>query len=200
MLYLGVEIGGTKQQLAVCNGEGSILKLVSERVPIRTGAPDILAFLEACAGELIAAYPDIARVGVGFGGPLETETGRVLISVQIPGWKDFKLKEWFQARLGRETVAVNDTVAGGYAEYRLEAAVVRASFSIPTSARVSAARCSYRAARTTALVVAQAISATNTPRTGRPRSPVRLRASRRCAAARPSKSGCARPATYLRIR
>lgn len=117
--YLGVEIGCAKQQLAVVDGGGRILEKVSANVPHPRGAEDILAWLEEQAGRLLAARPDTARIGVGFGGPLETATGRVLMSVQVPGWKDFALKTWFEQRFGLETVVVNDTVAGGYAELKL---------------------------------------------------------------------------------
>ena len=117
--YLGVEIGCTKQQLAYCDGEGRILEMTGENVPHPNGATDILAWLEARVGGMLAQHPDIRRVGVGFGGPLETATGRVLMSVQVPGWKDFELKSWFESKFGRPAVVVNDTVAGGYAELKL---------------------------------------------------------------------------------
>ena len=116
--YLGVEIGCTKQQLAVCDADGRIVEMIGEKVPHPDGARDILAWLERRVDGLLARFPGIRRIGVGFGGPLETATGRVLVSVQVPGWKDFELKRWFESRFGREAVVVNDTVAGGYAELK----------------------------------------------------------------------------------
>ena len=116
--YLGVEIGCTKQQLAVCDADGRIVDRIGEKVPHPDGAKDILAWLESRVDELLARHPGVRRIGVGFGGPLETATGRVLVSVQVPGWKDFALKRWFESRFGREAVVVNDTVAGGYAELK----------------------------------------------------------------------------------
>ena len=118
-LYLGVEIGGTKQQLAVCDEKGTIVELVSERVALKEGAADILAWLGERIPQLIARHPGVCAIGVGFGGPLETATGRVLISVQVPGWKDFELKTWFEQKFGLPSVIANDTVAGGYAELKL---------------------------------------------------------------------------------
>lgn len=117
-MVLGVEIGGTKQQIAVCDADGRIVEMVSERVVITEGAPDILRWLSGRIPGLLERY-DITAIGVGFGGPLETATGRVLISLQVPGWKDFELKTWFEEQFDRPTVVVNDTVAGGYAELLL---------------------------------------------------------------------------------
>ena len=118
-LYLGVEIGCTKQQLAVCTGSGRILDRIGEIVPHPDGAKDILAWLSTRVRALLEKHPGIRRIGVGFGGLLETASGRVVLSVQVPGWMDFPLKQWFETQFGMETVVVNDTVAGGYAELKL---------------------------------------------------------------------------------
>lgn len=118
-LYFGVEIGGTKQQVAVCNDRGEIVEMLSEKVELKNGAADILAWLKQSITRLQERYPQVQAIGVGFGGPLETRTGRVLISVQVPGWKDFALKTWFEATFGLPTTVVVDTVAGGYAELKL---------------------------------------------------------------------------------
>ena len=40
-------IGCTKQQLALCDGEGRILEMTGENVPHPNGATDILAWLDA---------------------------------------------------------------------------------------------------------------------------------------------------------
>lgn len=117
--YLGVEIGGTKQQMAVCDEQGLIVEMVSERIVLKRGAEDILEWISRNVPLLSAKYPNIIHIGVGFGGPLETATGRVLISLHVPGWKDFELKTWFENSFHIPTIVVNDTVAGGYAEYLL---------------------------------------------------------------------------------
>ena len=118
-LYLGVEIGCAKQQLAVCDASGAMVDKDGEIVDHPNGAPDILAWLDKHIRRMLDSHPDIRAIGVGFGGPLETATGRVLISVQVPGWQDFSLKQWFEDRFGLEATVVNDTVAGGYAELML---------------------------------------------------------------------------------
>jgi glucokinase len=38
------------------------------------------------------------------------------MSMQVPGWNDFRLKDWFEDRFTIRTRVVNDTVAGGFAE------------------------------------------------------------------------------------
>lgn len=119
-LYLAVEIGGTKQQLAVGKADGTVLDIVQGKIPLPRGAKDILDWMKDKIPQLLnlrANYKtDVKSMGVGFGGPLESKTGRVLSSLQVPGWEDFSLRTWFEAEFHLPTVVVNDTVAGGFAE------------------------------------------------------------------------------------
>lgn len=117
--YVGVEIGGTKQQIAVGLDDGTIVKSRSVRLVYRRGAEDILEWLSKNIQEYLSMSEyagQIRGIGVGFGGPLETATGRVLSSLQVNGWKDFELKTWFEEEFGLPTIIVNDTVTGGFAE------------------------------------------------------------------------------------
>ncbi|MBQ8506832.1 MAG: ROK family protein [Clostridia bacterium] len=117
-LYGAVEIGGTKQQLAICDDRGAILEHMCGKFPLPNGAIDVLNWIEANLPGLLSKYT-VDTIGVGYGGILESATGRVLLSVQVPGWQDFMLKDWFEQKFGIPTVVVNDTVCGGYAEYCL---------------------------------------------------------------------------------
>lgn len=113
--WLGVEIGGTKQQLGVVDDGGNLIETVSERIALPRGADDILDWMKAKIPPLLARY-DVAGIGVGFGGVLRTALGASICSVHVPGWKDFPLRDWFRERFDRPATVVNDTVCGGYAE------------------------------------------------------------------------------------
>ncbi|MGI6668948.1 MAG: ROK family protein [Acetivibrionales bacterium] len=114
--YIGVEIGGTKQQVAVVSEDGAMTELLSEKVVLVSGAEDILNWLEGSLNTLLTKYPEIEAIGVGFGGIVETKNERLSKSVQVRGWENFRLKDWFEKRFNKRTVVVNDTVAGGYGE------------------------------------------------------------------------------------
>lgn len=120
-LLLALEIGGTKLQAALGTSEGSIIECRRGTAPVG-GAP---AILEWFAGEvpLLVAHGKgpIARIGVGFGGPVDTAAGRVLTSHQVEGWSGLELGRWFQDRFGIETRIFNDSNAAGWAEYVLGA-------------------------------------------------------------------------------
>ena len=114
----GIEIGGTKLQAVIGREDGSILASRRGAVCPERGAPGILEWIERETQTLIAesgARP--AAIGVGFGGPVESATGTVLVSHQIPGWEGFALRPWFEERFGLPTVVANDANAAGWAEF-----------------------------------------------------------------------------------
>jgi glucokinase len=122
-LYLGIEIGATKHQIALGNAEGELLEVRRGRVDLDRGAEGILSWMKENVGELIARESQfqgkVLRIAVGFGGIIESATGRIVTSVQVSGWQDFMLKSWFESCFGLPTVVLNDTVAGGYGEYAI---------------------------------------------------------------------------------
>lgn len=112
--YIGVEIGGTKQQVASFDEAGKMLKLFSERVPLIKGATSILEWMEDKIPQLMC--DKTVAIGVGFGGIVSTPDGRSACSVHVPGWDQFPIKTWFEDTFKLPTTVVNDTVCGGYAE------------------------------------------------------------------------------------
>lgn len=123
-LAIAVEIGGTKLQAAVGRTDGAVLELRRESVDPSGGAAGILAWMEKTVPALIAELSAAAKphaIGVGFGGPVESATGRVLTSHQVEGWRDVALKHWFESRFDLPTVVANDANAAGWAEYCLGA-------------------------------------------------------------------------------
>ena len=66
--------------------------------------------------------PQIRAAGVGFGGPVDTEQGRIQTSYQVPGWDEFPLGGWIREHLGIPRVVVhNDADTAGLAEARFGA-------------------------------------------------------------------------------
>lgn len=122
-LYMGIEIGATKQQVVLGTAEGKLLCAVNEKVPWCRGAADILDWLKARVPELLSKSReyggDVRNITVGFGGPLESATGRILSSIQVPGWENFRLRHWLEENFHLPSAVINDTVAGGFAELYL---------------------------------------------------------------------------------
>lgn len=122
-MLVGVEIGGTKLQIALGNPDGSIVKTVRGKVNTNKGSKGILDWFKENLKELLQEQTSqgtkIDAIGVGFGGPLNSLTGTILKSVQIAGWGDFNLKAWFESMFHIQTFVFNDSSAAGYGEYIL---------------------------------------------------------------------------------
>ena len=116
--FLGIEIGASKHQAVLFDEDFGVLKRRHGTVNLRHGAQGILAWMRK---EIAPLLEHVAVIGVGFGGIVETATGTSCFSVQVKGWDGFPVRDWFQDAFGLPVWVINDTVAGGYAEYRMGA-------------------------------------------------------------------------------
>ena len=106
-MFLCIEIGGTKLQLVVGDGSGQISERRKLAVNLSLGAQGIRNQIEATLPELLRAHK-VTAIGVGFGGPVNRETGRIARSHQIEGWSDFDLAGWLKKISGVCVIAEND--------------------------------------------------------------------------------------------
>jgi len=121
MMYLGIEIGGTKLQLGVGSGDGrSLVALERARVDPQGGAEAIRQQIAQLGKPLVEQY-DVRAIGVGFGGPVDAEAGRTIKSHQVDGWDDFPLVDWCREQFGLPTVLGNDSDLAGLGEARFGA-------------------------------------------------------------------------------
>ena len=121
MSILGIEIGGTKLQLGIGAGNGSGFVAFERRdIDIAKGAAGILTQIEQAGRELAAAHR-VQRVGIGFGGPVDSARGRVIKSIQVAGWDDVPLAAWCEEKFGVPAVLGNDCDCAALAEASLGA-------------------------------------------------------------------------------
>lgn len=119
---IAVEIGGTKLQVALSTLQGELVLTRKGTAPVSGGAPAILEWFGKEIPVVLQKAGErnfhVKALGVGFGGPVESATGRALVSHQVSGWENIPLKEWFEQRFGLPAVVANDSNAAGWAEYR----------------------------------------------------------------------------------
>ncbi|NLS91948.1 MAG: ROK family protein [Planctomycetaceae bacterium] len=120
-MLLGIEIGGTKLQLAVGPGCGTALvELRRLDVEPARGAEGVLRQIAECGAELLSRH-QVSAVGFGFGGPIDAASGLTITSHQVEGWDNFPLAEWCRDAFGLPAVLINDSDAAGLAEARFGA-------------------------------------------------------------------------------
>src|SRR6185295_15265932 len=124
-LAVGIEIGGTKLQAGVGLRDGKLVALVRRTVDPSKGGAGIREQIPGLIDEVIekagGSPKDLVGLGVGFGGPVDTKRGRILVSHQIEGWADFPLRDWLQKKVEVPVVLQNDAKTAALAEATLGA-------------------------------------------------------------------------------
>jgi len=119
-MFLGIEIGGTKLQLGIGPGDGTLADLWRGTVEVAAGPNGIRRQITAAVQELLAktnlSNQDLRGVGIGFGGPVDDATRTVIKSHQIEGWDNFPLADWLSELVGLPAVLGNDADCAGLAE------------------------------------------------------------------------------------
>ena len=115
-MYLGIEIGASKLQLAIGAGDGSpFVDFRRLDIHLAEGAGGILRQIESTGRTLIERHRPRA-MGIGFGGPVDPESGRTITSHQVEGWTDFAMVDWCRETFGLPAGLSNDSDAAGLAE------------------------------------------------------------------------------------
>lgn len=119
--FVGVEIGGTKLQVALGRGDGSLAHVRRSVVDVAAGAKGILAQIDRDVDLLLALAglkkAEVGAVGIGFGGPVDAARGVALKSNHVGGWDGFNLLNWCRTTLRIPIVRVeNDGDAAALGE------------------------------------------------------------------------------------
>jgi glucokinase len=119
--FLGIEIGGTKLQLALGAGQGEPFQAFwrgTVETPGRASRiqNQILRGIDELLQEANIDRTAIAGVGIGFGGPVDTQRGSIVTSHQVDGWNDFPIVDWLERQTGWPVVLRNDADSAAFAE------------------------------------------------------------------------------------
>jgi glucokinase len=113
--FLGVEIGGTKIQIFLTDEHANVL----DRHKFFVGDRKDATYIRDNIGKMLSKIlqnDKISAIGVGYGGPVDHQTGEVITSHQVEGWAGFSLRQWLQQRTALPVVVENDANAAAYGE------------------------------------------------------------------------------------
>jgi glucokinase len=105
---LALDIGGTKMAAGIVTEGGELERRTARPTPLGADADALLATLLDAAAEVRTG--DEVACGVGSGGPM-TAGGASVSPLNIPGWRDFPLRERLRAELGIPVHVDNDAKA-----------------------------------------------------------------------------------------
>jgi glucokinase len=115
---VGIDIGGTNIVAGTVSEDGSeLLGLVSQPTFPEQGADAVIARIVKLARDSIrVSGKQIAGLGIGSPGPLDTKRGVVLLTPNL-GWTNFPLRDRLQTDLGLPATLDNDANCAVFGEW-----------------------------------------------------------------------------------
>jgi len=114
-IFLGIEIGGTKIQVFVTDAQAKVI----QRHKFYVGAKKDAAYIRNKLGERVSKIIQknkVNAIGVGYGGPVDHQTGEVITSHQVQGWSGYPLARWLQELTAVPVVVENDANTAAFGE------------------------------------------------------------------------------------
>ena len=116
---IGVDLGGTKVEVAAVDANGKILQRLKQPTQVETGPDSIMAAIATMAWHLRDRGPRTlpAGVGVGVAGQVNAATGLVRFAPNL-NWREVPLQTRLQTALTLPVVVTNDVRAATWGEWR----------------------------------------------------------------------------------
>jgi glucokinase len=138
---IGVDLGGTNLRVAAVDEDGTMLLKRELQTEVSRGRDEVIDALCGAAQQVVremqaraasgnAALPaagaragsgKLLGIGVGVPGLIDSESGRLLESPNLPGWNDYDVKGAIERRLGTTVILENDANVAALGELWLGA-------------------------------------------------------------------------------
>ncbi|MCZ7643975.1 MAG: ROK family protein [Planctomycetota bacterium] len=117
---IAYDLGGTNVRCGLVNEAGEIMFRAKQPVGARPKPEDVVgkmvAMAEQLMGEAAKRHDEVACIGIGSPGPLNSRTGTIVETPNL-GWKDVPLARLVQERLKRPTFLENDANSACWGEF-----------------------------------------------------------------------------------
>ncbi len=113
--YIGVDLGGTNIRVAKVNADGTIMATAKGPSYGTQGPAKVMANMK----EMIHQLPDwnqASGIGVGVPGPVDSKTGTMLLSSNLPGFTGYPIAQELSAEFNMPAYLDNDANVAGLAE------------------------------------------------------------------------------------
>lgn len=114
---VGVDLGGTKINVAHVNSHGEIIKKITLATHSESPAETVIEAIAHAVQQIISteSSPPLG-VGVGMAGQIELSTGAVSFAPNL-GWHNVPLQQDLKKKLNLPVIVINDVRAGTWAEW-----------------------------------------------------------------------------------
>lgn len=117
---IGIDIGGTKISMVVGNRQGKILlhQVIPTRIGQHTKAclQDLVEHLKKMLAQTRIPKNQIAGIGMGLPGPVDSKKGIVPRSPHLGGWEGIRLRDFISKKMNLPCFMMNDANAAALGE------------------------------------------------------------------------------------
>jgi glucokinase len=118
-LYIGIDIGGTKINIAVINKNGDILFKETIKTSENLDEKILLQNITAIVEDIKSKYPNVCGIGIGSAGIILYKEGIIKFSPNI-GWKDFAIVSELEKMTNLSVILDNDANAAAWGTFYLK--------------------------------------------------------------------------------
>lgn len=120
-LFAGVDVGGTNIKVGIVDGDGSVVASTKFPTLANSIPSESLEKAKETLTRLLESeslsWEDIGGVGLGTPGPMDIGTGLILTPNNLPGWRNFPVRENLEQLTGKPVVFSNDAAAAAFGEF-----------------------------------------------------------------------------------
>jgi glucokinase len=120
-LFAGVDVGGTNVKIGIVDDCGQVIAETkfptqpskSPEVAIGTARKEFEQLLQP----LDLCWDDVVAAGLGTPGPMNISEGLILTPTNLPGWRNFPVRDELSKVLEKPVTFANDAAAAAFGEY-----------------------------------------------------------------------------------
>jgi len=121
---IGVDLGGTNLRIAAIDEGGKMLAKTALDTAVSRGRGHVIDELCRATEAMQSNFNGVASlsgIGVGVAGLIDSESGQLLESPNLPGWNNYDVKGEIERRIGTSVILENDANAAALGEQWLGA-------------------------------------------------------------------------------
>jgi glucokinase len=119
--FVGIDVGGTNIKFGLVDDDGQTLAYESIPTEQDRGAEDACVRMGKVVAQLIeeaaVSRADVVRAGLATPGPMDIAMGMILRPGNLPGWRDFPIRDRVSHHVGVPVTFANDANAAAYGEF-----------------------------------------------------------------------------------
>jgi glucokinase len=120
-LYCGVDIGGTKCSAALIDEQGTLVDRIRSHEHTGSSEAELVTLVAGIVRELLqrngVQESDLPAIGIAFAGHIRYRDGVVITTSNLPGFRDYPLRDAFQKHFSVPVLLDNDANAQAWGEH-----------------------------------------------------------------------------------